>query len=398
MTLLDVKASVANLRAQILGARVANVYDIDPKTYLIKTAKGGEKVMLLLESGVRFHSTAFMRDKSNTPSGFSLKLRKHIRTKKVEEVRQLGVDRVVVLTFGVGDEAFHLILELFAGGNIILTDHTHTILALLRTHADEATGQKTAVREVYPLEGASPGARQNAAVSTQQLAEAVQQAASDPKATVKDALVRALDHGPALVEHALLGAGVDARLKAAAAGWAAGAPELAAVAASFAELDQIIEQLNDDGNVRRPPDRPQPRAPCPRGPARRAAHAALGGGQVVAGYIVRRSADEESPYEDFSPILLRQFHGRAATRPPDANACAPARRARLRAARESAERWRGGAGPAGRAVVEFPSFDKAMDAYYTVPPPPRAKWARRVPHPVLIGHAASLGRSRRTRS
>ena len=25
-----------------------------------------------------------------------------------------------------------------------------------------------------------------------------------------------------------------------------------------------------------------------------------------------------------------------------------------------------------------------------VPPPPRTKWTRRVPHPVLIGHAASL--------
>ena len=24
------------------------------------------------------------------------------------------------------------------------------------------------------------------------------------------------------------------------------------------------------------------------------------------------------------------------------------------------------------------------------PPPPRTKWPRRVPHPVLIGHAASL--------
>jgi len=24
------------------------------------------------------------------------------------------------------------------------------------------------------------------------------------------------------------------------------------------------------------------------------------------------------------------------------------------------------------------------------PPPPRTKWTRRVPHPVLIGHAASL--------
>ena len=26
------------------------------------------------------------------------------------------------------------------------------------------------------------------------------------------------------------------------------------------------------------------------------------------------------------------------------------------------------------------------------PPPPRNKWTRRFPHPVLIGHAASLGR------
>ena len=25
-----------------------------------------------------------------------------------------------------------------------------------------------------------------------------------------------------------------------------------------------------------------------------------------------------------------------------------------------------------------------------VPPPPRTNWTRRVPHPVLIGHAASL--------
>ena len=25
-----------------------------------------------------------------------------------------------------------------------------------------------------------------------------------------------------------------------------------------------------------------------------------------------------------------------------------------------------------------------------LPPPPRTKWTRRVPHPVLIGHAASL--------
>lgn len=34
------------------------------------------------------------RDKSTTPSGFTLKLRKHIRTRRLEDVRQLGYDRV----------------------------------------------------------------------------------------------------------------------------------------------------------------------------------------------------------------------------------------------------------------------------------------------------------------
>jgi hypothetical protein len=35
-----------------------------------------------------------IRDKSTTPSGFTLKLRKHIRTRRLEDVRQLGIDRV----------------------------------------------------------------------------------------------------------------------------------------------------------------------------------------------------------------------------------------------------------------------------------------------------------------
>lgn len=39
------------------------------------------------------------RDKSNTPSGFTLKLRKHIRTRRLEDVRQLGYDRVLFHKF-----------------------------------------------------------------------------------------------------------------------------------------------------------------------------------------------------------------------------------------------------------------------------------------------------------
>jgi DNA replication licensing factor MCM6 len=37
-------------------------------------------------------------------------------------------------------------------------------------------------------------------------------------------------------------------------------------------------------------------------------------------------------------------------------------------------------------------------AYRITVPPPRTKWTRRVPHPVLIGHAASLSQVRQLES
>lgn len=103
------------------------------------------------------------REKNNTPSGFTLKLRKHIRTRRLEDVRQLGYDRVGILfvilfqicsiyfmvlhvlslsllsqiilfQFGLGANAFYVILELYAQGNIILTDSDFMVLTLLRSH------------------------------------------------------------------------------------------------------------------------------------------------------------------------------------------------------------------------------------------------------------------------
>ncbi|CBN79324.1 conserved unknown protein [Ectocarpus siliculosus] len=124
--------------------------------------------MLLLESGVRFHTTKFTHTKSDMPSGFSMKLRKHIRTQRLEDVRQVGMDRVVDFKFGSGKASNHVILELYASGNIILTDSKYEILDLLRTHIYEGQGGgaaggsgatggagdnvRVAVRQIYPME------------------------------------------------------------------------------------------------------------------------------------------------------------------------------------------------------------------------------------------------------
>lgn len=71
---LDVRREVADLRAKLLGLRVANIYDINKKTYLLKCSRPDFKTFLLIESGIRFHSTQYSRDKSEVPSVFAMKV------------------------------------------------------------------------------------------------------------------------------------------------------------------------------------------------------------------------------------------------------------------------------------------------------------------------------------
>lgn len=198
---LDVAAMTAHIRSTLLGHKLANVYDgaamsssaataggggtaggnksasTSTSTFLFKLAnpsslhvvpaaqeaislesngefqnKQDEKAavqgnagspsrvsMLLIESGVRFHTTEYYTTSDNNaatlPSPFAMKLRKHLRNMRLENATQLGtLDRVVDFRFGSGDRAHHLILELYGMGNILLTDCRYVILALLRVH------------------------------------------------------------------------------------------------------------------------------------------------------------------------------------------------------------------------------------------------------------------------
>ena len=163
MTAMDVRALTLILRNKLVGLRVANVYDVSGRLYLLKLSKGGVKHTLLVESGIRLHTTEFIKNNKNVPSGFSMKLRKHLRTKKLTSIKQLGMDRVVDLQFGRDEFAAHLLIELYAQGNIILTDHNYTILSLLRTYTldgqpkdEDGEGPvRCAVKERYPFSAAA---------------------------------------------------------------------------------------------------------------------------------------------------------------------------------------------------------------------------------------------------
>ncbi len=66
--------------------------------------RSDEKRSLVVESGVRIHASEHALHKDDaacTPNAFCMKLRKHLRNKRLERLAQVGLDRVVDMLFGV---------------------------------------------------------------------------------------------------------------------------------------------------------------------------------------------------------------------------------------------------------------------------------------------------------
>ncbi|XP_047013492.1 ribosome quality control complex subunit NEMF isoform X4 [Ictalurus punctatus] len=205
---VDIRAVIAELNANYVGMRVYNVYDIDSKTYLIRLQKPDSKAVLLIESGIRIHSTDFEWPKNLMPSGFAMKCRKHLKSRRLVHIKQLGVDRIVDFQFGSEEAAYHLIVELYDRGNIILTDHEYTILNLLRFRTAEAEDVKIAVRERYPIENARPP---EPLISLERLKDILSKAQSGEQ--IKRILNPHLPYGGTLIEHCLIEVGFPGLLK-----------------------------------------------------------------------------------------------------------------------------------------------------------------------------------------
>ncbi|XP_049622979.1 ribosome quality control complex subunit NEMF [Suncus etruscus] len=205
---VDLRAVLAELNHSLLGMRVNNVYDVDNKTYLIRLQKPDFKATLLLESGIRIHTTEFEWPKNMMPSSFAMKCRKHLKSRRLVSAKQLGVDRIVDFQFGSDEAAYHLIIELYDRGNIVLTDYEYLILNILRFRTDESDDVKFAVRERYPVDHARAA---EPSFTLERLTEII---TSAPKGELlKRVLNPLLPYGPALIEHCLIENGFPGNVK-----------------------------------------------------------------------------------------------------------------------------------------------------------------------------------------
>jgi predicted ribosome quality control (RQC) complex YloA/Tae2 family protein len=184
----DVCAEVSCLRRTLLGLWCSQIYDGEHKNALLfkfnkpaaadvsfsgegggagGTADGeSAKVHLLVQPGVKLLNTRYASSSSSSssncnnattsnkdgPSNFVQKLRKHVKQKRLNDIRQLGMDRAVLLTFGANETETRLVVELYASGNAVLCDREFMVMTLLRSHVDKRKNVKILGRRRYPVE------------------------------------------------------------------------------------------------------------------------------------------------------------------------------------------------------------------------------------------------------
>lgn len=247
---LDVRVIAHELSNSLVTLRLANIYDLSSRIFLLKFAKPDHREQLIIDSGFRCHLTSFARATAAAPSAFVARLRKFLRTRRVTQVAQVGTDRIIEIQFSEGQ--YRLFLEFYAGGNIVLTDGDLTILGLLRNVSEGEEHEQYRLGLKYDLSlrqnfgGVPPLTRERIRDGLQKAIERQQAEAQKPGKKVKkksgDALRKALavtttEFPPVLIDHALTVTGYDREAQ----------PEQ--VIESEELLDKLLASLQEAQNV-----------------------------------------------------------------------------------------------------------------------------------------------------
>ncbi|HDI01867.1 MAG TPA: fibronectin-binding domain-containing protein [Candidatus Bathyarchaeota archaeon] len=132
---LDIAALVRELAEAIKGSRLSNIYQLSKDKFLFKLRSPGTTYKLLVDLGRYACLTKRDVEVPGRPPPFCMGLRKDLRGGLVADVRQHDLDRVLELLVSTRSGEARLILELFAGGNLILVGPGGQIRRVLRPRA-----------------------------------------------------------------------------------------------------------------------------------------------------------------------------------------------------------------------------------------------------------------------
>ncbi len=146
---LEVRALADELQ-QLIGARLDKVYQSSLREFYFQfSASGKGKMLLRIIVPQAAYLASHKPEMTTMPKGFCVLLRKHLSNAFLDRVEQLGFDRILLLTFGKGENTYHVVIELFGKGNVILCDKGMTILHALtyKSWRDRSVKRKVAYEQ-----------------------------------------------------------------------------------------------------------------------------------------------------------------------------------------------------------------------------------------------------------
>ncbi len=199
---LTLAYQIAELQPVLEGSIVRNVQELGNNWLKLRLqSKQGSKDLILAPNA--FFLTSFSMPAKQMTSGYGAFLRKHLRNKRIAAFRQHGSDRIAVIEF---PEHF-LIMELFAKGNIVLSDRGMDIIAAFRKERwKDRELRKGAAYRFPSSKGADPSK-----VTPIELKKVF----AESKTDVARALISGLNIAPVFAEAACAKAAVEKSKKAA---------------------------------------------------------------------------------------------------------------------------------------------------------------------------------------
>jgi predicted ribosome quality control (RQC) complex YloA/Tae2 family protein len=150
MSGIDLRSVVTEWNG-LLPLWINKVYLIPPGVLVLRLhGREHARFFLIIESGKRAHLTAEIPEPPKFPPPFAMLLRKHISGGKILSIQQQGIQRIVTLDIGKHGTEYHLVIELFDDGNVVLCDQQYTIIQPMRPHRYRERDVVAGVRYVFP--------------------------------------------------------------------------------------------------------------------------------------------------------------------------------------------------------------------------------------------------------
>ena len=116
MSNMDLTAIIRELQPQLINSRVTNIYQLDNNLFLFKLRKPRLTSSLLIQPGVRLHTTEYRLKTPQIPSNKAMILRRHLKGGHIQNINQYKSDRIIVISIQKQDHQYQLIIELFTKG------------------------------------------------------------------------------------------------------------------------------------------------------------------------------------------------------------------------------------------------------------------------------------------